>query len=108
MSVTHSSPRPTPTDEAMSMSMHRALTEPATGRHRRLALAVEAERSIDIAGELRETLGRLTATMDHTGGMTALLLAGVCANLADVVDLLDPDHPVDLWPAAAPTAEAGL
>ena len=87
--------RPTLTDEAMTLP----------GRHRRtdtetvtLARKLDTERTADLVAELRETYGRLATTLDDATGMTHLLLAGIVSQLAELIDVLDPDHPVDLWP----------
>lgn len=87
--------RPTPTDEALALPgrHRRAETETAT-----LARKLDAERTADLVAELRETYGRLSTTLDDAAGMTHLLLAGIVSQLGELIDLMDPDNPVDLWP----------
>lgn len=75
------------------------------GRHRRtdpetatLARKLDTERTADLVAELRETYGRLATTLDDATGMTHLLLASIVSQLAELIDVMDPEHPLDLWP----------
>ncbi|PVY32997.1 hypothetical protein [Williamsia muralis] len=93
--------RPTPTDEAMSLPgrHRRAETETST-----LARKLDTERNADVVAELRETYGRLSTTLEDATGMTHLLLASIVAQLAELIDVMDPEHPLDLWPVHTETS----
>lgn len=87
--------RPTPTDEALALPGRHRRAETATAT---LARKLDTERTADLVAELRETYGRLSTTLDDAAGMTHLLLAGIVAQLAELIDVMDPEHPLDLWP----------